>query len=128
MENNELNKETQEAHEKVLKAKEDYYAQELKNKRQVRYFKALVYAITFIMLCLGAVTFIIQFCLDKSYFFTSKISIPIITILFGTDAILLTRINGKMSRTSNIKGDVIELIIGICLVVLGVIWLITNII
>ncbi len=127
MENNELDKE-KEAHEKVLKAKEDYYNQGLKNKKQVRFFKSLVYVITFVMLCLGAVTFIIQFCLDKNYFFTSKISIPLITILFGVDAILLTQINGKMNKTNSLKGDVVELIIGICLTLLGVIWLITNII
>lgn len=128
MENNELDKQTQQAHDKVLKAKEDYYNINLKNKKIVRLLKMLVYTVTFIMLILGAVTFIVQFCLDKNYFFTSKVSIPLITILFGGDAIILTQINKRMSKTNSLKGDVIELVIGCCLVLLGIIWLITNII
>lgn len=112
---------------KVEEAKRLYYEQDLKNKRIVRILKGLVYFITTIMLILGAITFIVVFIMGK-HFIDSNITIPIITILFGIDAVLLTQINKRISKTNNLKGDVFELFVGIFAIILGIIWLIVALV
>ena len=112
---------------KVEEAKRLYYEQDLKNKRIVRILKGLVYFITTIMLILGVITFIVVFIMGK-HFIDSNITIPIITILFGIDAVLLTQINKRISKTNNLKGDVFELFVGIFAIILGIIWLIVALV
>ena len=79
------------------------------------------------MLILGAITFIVVFIMGK-HFIDSNITIPIITILFGIDAVLLTQINKRISKTNNLKGDVFELFVGIFAIILGIIWLIVALV
>lgn len=110
---------------KVENAKREYYAKTLKNKRIVRALKGCVYAVTTVMLALGLLTFIVVFCLDK-HWINSNITIPIIFMLFGLDAVLLTLINGRISRTNNTKGDILEFIIGIASIILVFIWLLMS--
>ncbi len=128
MEQNELKHETKEENRaKVENAKRDFYEENLRNKRIVRVLKGLVYAVTGIMFALGMLTFVTIFIMDKDWI-NSDITIPVVFILFGIDAILLTQINRRISKTNSLKGDIVELIVGICAVVLGIIWLILSII
>jgi cytochrome c biogenesis protein CcdA len=117
----------EETHKKVEEAKRNYYEENLHNKRVLRVLKAFVYVLTATMLILGVITVIVALILEKNYYFTSRIAIPVITIIFGIVAILLTQINKRISKTSNLKGDTFELIVGIVCVILGIIWLFTNI-
>ncbi len=129
MEENKENNSTtiEETHKIVEEAKKNYYKENLHNKKVLRVLKALVYVLTSAMLILGVITVIVALILEKNYYFTSRIAIPIITIIFGIVAILLTQINKRISKTSNLKGDTFELIVGILCVILGIIWLFTNI-
>lgn len=128
MQQNEVKHETKEENKaKVEAAKRSYYEETLKNKRVVRALKACVYVITTIMLILGLATFITIFIMDKNWI-NSDYTIPVIFILFGIDAILLTQINRRISKTNSLKGDLVELVAGIIAVILGIIWLIMSII
>lgn len=108
----------------IEQAKKNYQEENRRNKKIVGILKIVVYVVTALLFINMGSYFIINIIMEKSLLYYDHLSMPISLILFGIIAILLTAINPRMSKTSNVKGDKIELVIGVILTLGGIAYLI----
>lgn len=108
--------------------KKEYVKETEARKQQVKIMKIVTYVLVSILLALIVSFFIVKVILEKNIYFFDEIEMPLIIMVFGAIAILMTQINGKMSKTNDVTGDKLVLVLGIILCLGGVALLLYNVI
>lgn len=103
----------------INEIKKNYKLEAEHNKKIVRILKMVVYILTVLLFLDMIPYFIIGIMMEKSNVFFDNFSMPIGIIIFGIIAILLTQINPRISRTTDVKADRLMLVIGIIITLLG---------
>lgn len=113
----------------IEQIKAQYAAEMEKNKKISRIIKICIYILAAILLALFGSFFIVRVILEHTnIYFYEELCVPIGIIIFGFVAILLTRLNDKMSKTTDNTGDRLVFVIGIIMSIGGLALLIYNII
>lgn len=110
--------------EDINEKKKEIYLENQKNMKILRILKMIVYILVGLLFIDMMSYFIIGIMLEKSNFFFNNLALPIAIILFGVIAILLTKINPRVSKSNNLKGDNLVFIFGIILTILGIVYFI----
>lgn len=113
--------------EKSLKMQEEYKAKYEHNQKIVKILNIFVYILTPLLFIDVFTWFILNVFKNSHDAFTEYVAIPVALMIFGTIAVLMTQINPRMSRTSNVKGDRLILIVGIVIILAGIALLFYNI-
>lgn len=109
--------------------KEEYKAKMAKNQKESRIIKILIYICVALLFITGGSFFIVRVLMEKTdIFFFENVDMPLCIIIFGITSILLTRLNGKYSTTSDTSKDRMVFVIGIIIAIGGVALLIYNLI
>lgn len=113
----------------INQIKAEYKAQMEKNKKISRIIKFIIYILAGLLLALFGSFFVVRVILEHTnIYFYEELCVPIGIVIFGIIAILLTRLNGKVSTTNDTTGDRLVLVIGIIMAIGGVALMIYNII